>query len=268
MEALKDSEFIKALLPFVAIIFIIAVGVVLLYQHFQKNLYAQKLKEEELKATHQTELLRANIQAQEEERRRIAQDLHDELGAVLSIMRMNIMMLEQQDSPGSTLAGLQKVRQLTETSLASVRSISHRLMPPQLEAFGLVKTLEAVAAQINEAGSIEIQLNAPAALSGLPWAVSIGLYRIIMELVNNTLKHAGATVAKIEIALSNEAVVCEYSDNGKGLTEVTPGKGLGQKSIDGRISVLGGKMSIANGAEGGFKASFEIPLVTSGTLLS
>ncbi len=266
METIKGQELISLLLPLAVIMFIICIGVVLLYQHFQKNLYSQKLAAERLKNTHQIELLRANIQAQEEERGRIAQDLHDELGAVLSIMRMNIMMLEQQDGQGSALAGLQNVRQLAETSLASVRSISHRLMPPQLEAFGLVKTLEAVAAQINEAGSIEIQLNAPAALSGLPWAVSIGLYRIIMELVNNTLKHAGATVAKIEIALSNEAVVCEYSDNGKGLTEVIPGKGLGQKSMDGRISVLGGKMSTGNGAEGGFKASFEIPLETSGTL--
>src|SRR5687768_5964963 len=97
METVKDPAFINTLLPLVVIIFIIGAGVVLLYLHFQKNLVSRKLEQETLKNLHQTDLLRSSIQVQEEERKRIAQDMHDELGAVLSIMRMNIVMMEQQN---------------------------------------------------------------------------------------------------------------------------------------------------------------------------
>src|SRR2546423_66619 len=98
METVKTPEFIEVLIPLLIIVFIIGVGVVLLYQHFQKNLIVHKLREETMKSDHQRELLRANIEAEEEERKRIAHDLHDELGAVLSIMRMNMLMLERQSA--------------------------------------------------------------------------------------------------------------------------------------------------------------------------
>jgi len=256
--------FINTLLSAVVIIFIIGIGVVVLYQHFQKNLFIQKLKQEELRNIHQNDLLRANIQAQEEERKRIAHDLHDELGAVLSIMRMNIVMLEQQnrEAPGNLLAGMQNVRQLSETALASVRNISHRLMPPQLEAFGLIKTLESVTGQINNTGNIDIQLNAPSALAELPWAVSLGMYRIIMELINNTIKHSGATQVKIDIYTMNEYVICQYHDNGRGWADDHINKGLGHKSIDGRINTLNGIFEFGTGQAGGFFATIRVPVGT------
>jgi signal transduction histidine kinase len=261
MEAVKDSTFINALLPFVVIIFIIGVGVVLLYQHFQKNLFSQKLKQETLKAAHQNELLRSSIHAQEQERKRIAQDLHDELGAVLSIMRMNMVMLEQQNknSEGNLLAGLQNVRSLSESAINSVRAISHRLMPPQLEAFGLISTLESAIDQINTAGKIHIGLTAPDALPEIPWAISLGLYRIIMELTNNTIKHADANQIELEISIHSTLITCRFADNGKGLPAEHIGKGLGHMSIEGRVNSLNGKFEFGTGSEGGFYATIHIP---------
>ena len=98
METIKNPVYIDVLIPLMVIIFIIGVGVVLLYQHFQKNLFIHKLKQETLKANYHNDLLRSNIKAEEEERKRIAQDLHDEMGAVLSIMRMNLVLLEHKAS--------------------------------------------------------------------------------------------------------------------------------------------------------------------------
>lgn len=262
METSKDSAFIDTLLPALVIIFIIGIGVVLLYQHFQKNLFIQKLKQETLKNTHQNDLLRSSVEAQEAERKRIAQDLHDELGAVLSIIRMNMVMLEQQNekSQEDILLELQNVRYLSETAIASIRSISHRLMPPQLEAFGLVKTLEAVTDQINNTGDMVIQLNIPSSLTDLSWAISIGMYRIIMELINNTIKHSGATLVTINIHIQNQYLLCQYSDNGKGIAGSIINKGFGHKSIDGRINVLDGTFDATIGPAGGFYASMVIPI--------
>ncbi len=266
METVKDPGLTAVLIPLLIIVFIIAVGVVLLYQHFQKNLVIHKLREEAMKRDHQGELLRANILAQEDERKRIAQDIHDELGATLSIMRMNMMMLERQPSSADPAlqTGLQNVRSLTENALSSMRSISHRLMPPQLESFGLLKTLEAAVGQINAAGNLYIHINAAAGPASMPWAVSLGLYRVIMELVNNTIRHSGASHAQLDISQQNNCIVCSYTDNGKGINDREEGNGLGLKSIEGRVSALNGSFELGTARDGGFYAIVSVPLQPAG----
>jgi len=263
METIKNADFINALLPLAIIIFIIAIGVVLLNQHFQKNLSLQKLEQKVLKSNYQNELLRSSIHVQEEERKRIAHDIHDELGAVLSIIRMHLLMLEQQSTGNAAhlLAGLQNVRQLSETVLASIRSISHQLMPPQLETFGLIKTLESVIEPINQPGNIYIRLTSLPGMPDLPWLTSLDLYRIIMELINNTIKHARASEVHIDITYTEPYIVCTYTDNGIGLPENAINKGLGHKSIEGRVSVLEGTLEWGNQKEaGGFYAIIQIPV--------
>lgn len=262
MEALENPELIDILMPLLAIIFVIALGVVFLYQHFQKNLFLHKLHRETMKNLHQGELLRGSIHAQEEERKRIALDIHDELGAALSITRMNMIMLEKQSgeiAPG-LLPGLQNARVLIESALASMRSISHRLLPPQLEAFGLIKTLESVIEQINRTSAIDFQLSSSIQSASMPWPICLGLYRIVMELVNNTVKHSGASVVRIEIFEQNEYIVCSYADNGRGCTRKETGNGLGYKSIDSRISALHGSFEFTAKERGGFAATIHIPL--------
>ncbi len=262
METVKNQGLTEVLIPLLIIVFIIAVGVVLLYLHFQKNLVIHKLREEAMKRDHQAELLRASIQAQEEERKRIAQDIHDELGAALSIMRMNTIMLERQtDSSTPALqSGLQNVLSLTENALSSMRSISHRLMPPQLESFGLLKTLEAAIGQINATGDLHIAITANSEPGSMSWSVRLGLYRVIMELMNNTIRHSGASQAKLDISSQNNCIVCKYTDNGKGLSEGESVKGLGLKSIEGRISALNGTFDIVPKQEGGFYAFVSVPV--------
>ncbi|MBC9914309.1 sensor histidine kinase [Chitinophaga varians] len=262
METIKDLSFLNALLPLAVIVFIIGIGVVFLNLHFQKNLSVQKLKREALKSVYQHDLLRSNIQAQEEERKRIAHDLHDELGAVMSIMRMHLMVLEQQSTHGTQQLqeGLVQVRQLSETALASIRSISHRLMPPQLESFGLPATLQSVTEQINSAGKINIELNCDDDLQDLPWLVNLGLFRIVMEMINNTLKHAGARSIRINLSRRDQELVCQYTDDGRGLPESNPGKGLGLKSMEGRVNALGGKLEMGNRNTGGYYATVRLTL--------
>lgn len=246
METTSELNFLSTLLPMVGVIFIIAVGVVLLNQQFQKNLYKQQLQQEELKNIHQQELLNSSIQVQENERKRIAQDLHDELGAVLSISRMHLLQLEKQNSEANPflLKELQNIRSLTENALASMRRISHELMPLQLEAFGLVKTLEAIAAQACKAGTIQIEVKAENKLPELDWPLKLSLYRISMELINNTIKHAEASKIEIEIGASEKYIHYHYTDDGKGLQTDNNHDGLGQKGIEGRIKSMKGTYTI------------------------
>lgn len=266
MEATNNLNFLATLLPFSIVIFIIAVGVVLLNQHFQKNLYLQKLTEKKLKIQHQNELLRSSINTQEEERKRIAQDLHDELGSVLSIMRMHLILLEEQSSQNSNNipSVVQTVRKLSETAMTSVRSISHQLMPPQLENFGLVRTLEAVINQGHNIGSLDIRLSAPDNFPQLSWHTSLGLYRIVMELISNTIRHADASIVDIQFEYHNQLLICKYEDNGKGLIKLNTQQGLGLNNIEGRVSSLNGSIGLTGSREdAGFRALIQIPLLNS-----
>jgi signal transduction histidine kinase len=145
MEESEKLNFLSTLLPVSVILFIIVLGVLRLNHLFNKKLYSQKLESEKLKLQHQKELLRSNIRAQEEERKSIALNLHDELGAVLSIARMHLMQLEKKLDEQTETRPLgeqtENIRLLTETAIFSMRQISHNLLPPQLETFGIAATL-------------------------------------------------------------------------------------------------------------------------------
>lgn len=261
METTEELNFFATFLPLVGILFIIAMGVVLLMQQFRKNLYRQKLAQEELITIHQQELLRSSIQVQEDERKRIATDIHDELGATLSIARMHLMTLETQsekNSPENTMA-LQNIRSLIETSMTSVRRISHELMPQNLQMFGLPETLQSIVKMVNSTNNIHIVINCGEEINDLSWPLKLGLYRISLELINNTIKHAKAKEICLNIYCEGDDLAFLYTDDGIGLSENFEKFGLGHKSTEARAMSIGGKLEVGNNQTGGFYAQMTIP---------
>lgn len=262
METSQEINLLAALWPLAIIVFLIAVGVVLLNQQFQKKLMLQQLEKEELKSQHQKRLLQTSIEVQEKERKRIAQDLHDELGATLSISRMQLVQLENQkvDVSEKVAANLLEVRKAIESALSSTRRISHELMPPNLVNLGLDKALKELVDLGIKAGNIKIELSISNNLEQLPWAYKVGLYRVFAELINNTLKHSGgATKAYLHINFENSILRCKYSDNGQGLHK-TSQKGLGLKGLEGRVEALGGSWEFGSLDKGGFFAEIHLSL--------
>lgn len=208
---------------------------------------------------HQRQLLISTVQTQEDERKRIAQDLHDEMGAVLSIARMHLVQIQEQGGGINTKATIKQAQTLTESAIATMRRISHELMPPQLEEFGLIKTLRAIAKQVNESKKIKLEIVVAGDLPRWAAAIELGLYRICMELINNTLKHAEAQNITIRLAQEGNQIVCSYSDDGKGLRENYL-EGHGFRNIEARLNSLGGSRTMGNQANGGFYAALTIPL--------
>ena len=258
MVLTQELNFINTVLPLAGVMFIIAVGVVLLYQHFRKNIYKQMLEQQAMENKHQNELLRSTVEVQEAERKRIAQDMHDELGAVLSIARMQLIQLERQN-PGSELsAALQEVRKTTDSALSTMRRLSHELMPPLLDSFGVIKTLESVRDQVNSTDEIIIELTASEDLPRWPVAIELALYRVTMELINNTIKHANAKQVRISIQQKSNQIQFGYIDDGRGL--VSNNNGLGFRNMEARVNAVSGTMTAGNSPNGGFQASIQIPL--------
>lgn len=260
METTNEIDFLSILVPLLIVVFIIAIGVFLLNQHFQRNLFGQRLEQEELKNKHQKELLKSSIAVQETERKRIARDLHDQLGATLAIARMNLVRLEQAPSLEEEVvkASIKNIRSITETALSSMRKISHELMPPLLERFGLVKTIQETIHQIDSGGKLQVVLEAPQELARMSWEVELALYRMCMELLHNTMKHAEAKHVKISFALEDPtAITVSYWDDGQGFDAAFYTPGLGLKSLEARANAMGGTFGLVPGK--GFNAQITIP---------
>lgn len=264
MEQENHVTFIETLLPFAGIIFLIAIGVVLLTQQFRKNLYREQAEQEVLKNKHQSELMRSGMLVQEEERKRIAQDMHDELGAVLSITRMHLLQAERKfgSNDEQLLSELQNIRSLTENSLDNMRRISHRLMPPQLEQFGLLKTLESVCCQLNETGTIKAAFTADDEISGrmTDQLMLLTVYRICMELINNTIKHSQGTALQLELKFNENTLLLHYSDNGIGMNHSEQREGSGMNNLIDRVRFLGGEFTLDPKRNAGFGIDIVVPL--------
>lgn len=264
---MAESESIKlfyTLVPLIGLAVLVVLGVVLMVHQFQRSLFRQRLSQEQLKMQQHQELLRTAIAVQEQERQRIAGDLHDELGARLSVA---LRLLRQgkaatPTTPDANTTLLPQLEDHLQQALDATRRISYELMPPQLVNLGLHSALLVLVEAVRQAGHLQVVLTQSDVGEDLPWPVQLGLYRMISELLHNTLKHAEATEVSIELKGTTEGVVCHYQDNGKGLPAEQKANGLGLQSLKARTNSLNGTLAWGNGTGSGFFANIHLPIGT------
>ncbi len=261
MESAKELDIFEALVPFTLIIFTIAIGVVLMVQQFRKSFLKQLLEKEELKLKHQQELLQSILHTQEKERKRIAREMHDELGATLSIARMNIVQFEshlkQRNEP---VEAVKNIKFLLDTAISDMRNLSHQLMPLHLERGGLSQSIQMLIGKIQDNKLMDVEYTYLEPAIELNWMQSLIIYRIVQELINNTLKHAGADKIKLNIYCMTNVLHVLYADNGKGYDFNEHVNGFGLTNVNQRVQSLNGDIQIETNLNKGFKCSIKVPL--------
>ncbi|HEU4324103.1 MAG TPA: chemotaxis protein CheB [Roseiflexaceae bacterium] len=214
------------------------------------------------------------ISAQEEERRRIARELHDQLGQALIGLLLGLKTL-QDELPGDALSTQQQVRQLQELAMQigqEVRTLAVQLRPAVLDDLGLVVALENYIEQWSARAAVLIDLHTDG-LDGarLPLAVESTLYRIVQEALTNVLKHAQATNVSLIIERGPQAVRLIVEDNGRGFdiaaarVETPATQRLGLIGMDERITQLGGTLTIESAAGSGTTLFVTLPLAVETT---
>ncbi len=199
------------------------------------------------------------VEGQEEERKRIAKDLHDGLGVLLSTTKIQFTSIKDKSPENKAL--IEKATRMLEQATGDVRKISHNMMPGLLTRFGLYEATEDLIEQLNETEG----LNATCAISGntvrLPENTEIMLYRILQELVNNTIKHANASTISLKIDIQPEALKINYADNGIGfdLEEKLKLKSIGLNSIQSRVGFLGGNVTMNSKPGEGINFIIQVP---------
>jgi PAS domain S-box-containing protein len=239
-------------------------GAVLTFQDITER---KRLEEERLqwKLKTQQQLLHGILDAEEREKKRIAESLHNGLGQVLFAAQMHLDIIDPSQPP---MNGEQAIRswnksyQLLLQAIRLTRTISHELTPTILETFGLQAVIEDMG---NYLSTDKLQIYSQLRVhSVLEKHFQTAIYRIAQELANNIVKHARATQATIEVREAEKQIIIEARDNGKGFeAEKETNKGMGLASIRDRVKLLNGYLMINSVIDQGTKVTIRLPLIPS-----
>lgn len=222
----------------------------------------QKEAMQKAELAHREGLLIAAIQSQEEERKRIGRDLHDDVGSALSNLRMVLGEIITSQPAVSTTTDI-KYKPLIDNIISNVRSISHSLSPPGLELFGLEHTLHELCDSFNSSKilHLEMQNNAGEMIDHIGTEPALAVYRVMQELVANTVKHAAAKNAYILFELSGDELLISYKDDGRGMEINTTKKaGMGLQNIESRLRIIHAKYEIDSLPGKGFSILIKLPV--------
>ncbi len=247
----EEAIALKVIIIGMIVIFLLSLSVIIFFILYQRRLLEQQKKHQKVESDYQKELLKTSILSQEEERSRIAKELHDDVGAMLTTTKLYFGQITPELPKEELDKIVEKTSGFLDEMIQDVRSISQNLRPVVLEKLGLVEAINSLVQTVNDSGNIEVKLK-NSVTKTIVKSKELNIYRIIQELIANTIKHAEASKIRIELKNENEALVIIYQDNGKGFdqTKLAHKKGLGLKNIESRLSVLSGNMDFLKVSSG------------------
>jgi PAS domain S-box-containing protein len=221
------------------------------------------LKRTEEVLQQRTEALRnlsANLlQLQDQERRRIARDLHDGIGQSLVALKLNFDVLADSLPPRHNADDLwAESQRILEQCIAETRNLSYLLHPPMLEDAGLATTIEWYIQGFRQRSGLGVTLNLPTSMPRPPAPIEIAIYRVLQESLTNVLRHSGSKVVEISLTRNETNIALEVRDRGRGLSpdvlkrfrETGTRVGVGLSGMRERVGELGGQFEINSGHEG------------------
>jgi signal transduction histidine kinase len=219
---------------------ILAGAVLFFFVMYQKRILKKELEINRIKTEQQKEILKNTVHAQEKERKRIAQDLHDEVGAMLSVVKLNVARFEKKSENKEIQSLAIETKNYLNDVIGRVRRISRDLMPPSLEKLGLYYAIEELAGRVNDSGQMQLDFRK----TGEPYRFDVkkelAIFRIVQELVNNSIKHAKASRIKITMRFGTNGLGLTFADDGVGFNmEKMVKTGLGIRNLESRSQIIG-----------------------------
>lgn len=226
----------------------LTIGLIVFIIFHQRKVIRYQVKLQRMEQDQQKLLLNASIRLQEEERQRIAADLHDDAGPLLATARLylneNLVNLDKT----TQLQSIYNAKQIIDDTIQLIRNISHSLMPPTLKNFGLESAVNDLFQKISGSGSMNASSRFHDYRERLQAENELIIFRVIQELVNNILKHSSASFIHLTQNTSGNKFFIRLHHDGRGITQNDFNKlnksnvGLGLKNIQSRLKVLHGKI--------------------------
>ncbi|WP_296618889.1 sensor histidine kinase [Marivirga sp.] len=257
--AIEQKNFQKNLFLGLSLLLVVLI-ISTIWFFLQKQEYLKKLKNEEIsnmKTEQELKELNAMMHGQEEERNRIASDLHDRLGARLS----SIKLLFQSEQNETTSNLKRKLLDNINEAIKETREISHNLSTDMLTRFGIETALKDMVRTINEAEKIKAEIAIYGLQKRLPLEVERNIYHISLELINNTIKHAKAEKIILQISQTDGEINVFYEDDGKGFdVQNIADSGMGMRSIYARVNTINGAVYFNSKPGKGINVVMTIPV--------
>lgn len=224
--------------------------------------YLKKIEEARLQS--EKKVLNAIILTEESERKRLAKDLHDGLGPLLSSVKMSVSALSSEKNANTHKSILDNAIYSVNESINSLKEISNNLSPHILDNFGLVSAIRSFASKIEQTGKIKIGFRTNLKEQRFESNIEVILYRAVCELINNTIKHAKATKILIGLDLEDQHLTVLFQDDGIGFnleeTLLSNKGGMGLHNIRSRISSINGDFTIESQPDEGIIGTIRIKI--------
>ncbi|MEO6354972.1 MAG: ATP-binding protein [Ferruginibacter sp.] len=254
---MEISEIKTLLIVLTSLFLLMGLFVFAFFLIYRKNQNAKEIQIEKLKET----LLQSQIEIQEQTLQHISRELHDNLGQVASLIKINLNTLQLNNIPKTT-EKIEATKELTRQLIADIKSLSVSLGSDRIAQAGLVKALETEVDRLNKTG----QFTALFALEGTMPLIdndkAVILYRMAQEILNNMVKHSHATQINIFLHASENLFKLQFNDDGVGFNaaEKLNGSGAGLRNLTSRALLIHATLQILSSAENGTSIIIEMPL--------
>jgi two-component system, NarL family, sensor kinase len=236
---------------------IVGAGIFLFYRHQSR----QKAAANAERIYEQEKRMSAVFQAQEEERRRIAKELHDGIGQTISAIKMNYQSLTNKASEKDLSPDFQKIERMIDNAGKEVRSISHQMIPKELEQFGLIPAVEGMLNLNLEHSNIAYQFEHSGFEERIGTHIELVLFRVSQELVSNVIKHSKASELNVQLVKVKSHVVLNVTDNGVGFqVEKKEKNGIGLLNIASRVDGIKGHLHYESAPGAGTSVTIRTPI--------
>ena len=259
VNTLHENDIIEIIFYTCFAFLLMGIVLVLFFYFSRKKIIQKELEKKDLEIQYQKGLLSAVIITQEVERKRIAQDLHDDISSKLNIVSLNSHLLNTPNLSQEEVTEITaNIINLTTKALDNSRKIAHGLLPPVLDKFGLHAGVEELCLEFNSSKLMSVNYENHVSFDILDNDRHLHVFRILQELMNNSLRHGKATVISILFENDKDGKICYYSDNGIGfdLTKYKNQKGLGMKNIESRVAFLKGTIAMNSSINNGISVVF------------
>ena len=245
-EQLKNRRFLIAILLISLVGILITVFV--FYRNYQQKQIIQQHRIHQLETEKYLAATESVIKGEEQERSRLAKELHDGLGGMLSGIKYAFSNLKNNliMTPDNAMS-YERAIDMLDTSIREMRRVAYNMMPEALLKFGLDAALRDFCSEINFAGSIKITYQSFGLKENIiGQSKSIAVYRIVQELINNALKHSGASEMLVQLSFDNQKMSITVEDNGKGfdVQHLEKANGIGWRNIRNRVDFIKGTLDI------------------------
>ncbi|MBK8366789.1 MAG: sensor histidine kinase [Bacteroidetes bacterium] len=264
IETKEKQAFVKNIIIISIIVLSILLGITGFLFYRKKQIEQQAKLDSEI--AHQKEIrTKAILEAEEKERRRIAQDLHDGVGQLLSAAKLNLSNLDSKiatQTEEQKLA-MQNALSLVDDSVKEVRAVSHNMMPNTLIKLGLASAVREFITKLGNAPTLKVDLEIVGLDTRLDNQIETVLYRVIQEIVNNIIKHAKASQISMQLIRHDTELNIMIEDNGVGFdtNQLDNFEGIGLKGIQTRIEFLNGSVHFDSSIGRGTTVIIDIPLI-------